>query len=138
MLGNWDINIMIYTAAITLKKYLGNLKENKQERTTAAKPGWIRNLEQKIVSLRRKIAHTELIIKCKQLNTFTTYQRKISARLKRLFGNTKIRTLEYNLKILKQDLKATYKKLFCQPKLNQRKSINKNFFHEPQKFISQI
>ena len=56
----------------------------------------------------------ELIIKCKQLNTFTTHQLKISTKLKQLFGNTKIRTLEYNLKILKQDLKALSKKLSYQ------------------------
>ena len=39
-----------------------NLKENKQEKKPATKPGWIRNLEQKIVSLRFKIAHSELIL----------------------------------------------------------------------------
>ena len=65
------------------------------------KPGWIRNLEQKIVSLRRKIVHTKLIIKCKQLNTFTTHQLNTITKLKRLFGNTKIRNLEFNLNILK-------------------------------------
>ena len=39
-----------------------NLKENKQEKKPATKPGWIRNLKQKIVSLRFKIAHSELIL----------------------------------------------------------------------------
>ena len=73
-----------------------------------------------------------MIIKCKQLNTFTTHQIKISTKLKRLlFYNTKIRTLEYNLKILKQDLKATSKKLSYQSKLNERKSINKKFSINP-------
>ena len=131
MLDYWDINVMLYTAAITLKNHLGDLKETKQEKITVTKPGWIRNLEQKIVSLRRKIAHTEVIIKCKQLNTFPTHQIKISTKLKRLFGNTKIRTLEYNLKILKQDLKATSKKLSYQSKLNEPKSINKKFSINP-------
>ena len=131
MLDYWDINVMIYTAAITLKNYLGDLKENKQEKITATNPGWIRNLEQKIISLRRKIAHTELIINCKQLNTFTPHQRKISSKLKRLLGNTKIRTLEYNLKILKQVLKAISKKLSYQTRLNERKSINKKICIKP-------
>ena len=72
-----------------------------------------------------------MIIKCKQLNTFTTHQRKISTKLKRLFGNTKIRTLECNLKILKQDLKTTCKKLSYQSKLNEQKSINKKFSINP-------
>ena len=122
---------MIYTAAIALKNYLGDLKETKQEKITSTKPGWIKNLEQKIVLLRRKIAHAELIIKCKQLNTFTTHDRKISTKLKQLFSNTKIRTLEYNLKILEQDLKATSKKLSYQSKLNEEKSINKKFSINP-------
>ena len=90
---------MLYTAAITLKNHSGDLKATKQEKITVTKPRWIRNLEQKIVLLRRKIAHTELITKCKQLNTFTTHQLKISTKLKQLFG---IRSLEYNLKILKE------------------------------------
>ena len=63
MLDYWDINVMIYTAAITLKNYLGDLKETKQEKITVTKLGWTRNLELKVVSLRCKIAHTELIIK---------------------------------------------------------------------------
>ena len=71
--------------------------------------------------------HTELIIKCKQLNTFIAHQLKISAKLKRSFSNDKIKTVEYNLKILKQDLKATSKKLSYQSKLNKQKSINKKF-----------
>ena len=71
MLDYWSINVIIYMTAITLKNYLGDLKETKQEKITATKPGWIRNLEQRTVSLRRKILHTELIIKCEQLNTFT-------------------------------------------------------------------
>ena len=73
-----------------------------------------------------------MIIKCKQLNTFTTQQLRISTKLKRLFGNTKIRTLEYNLKILKQDPKATSKRLSYQSKLNEWKSINKTFSINPE------
>ena len=84
-----------------------------------------------------KIGHNELIIKCKQLNTFTSHQLKISTKLKQLFGNTKIRTLEYNLKILKQDLKALSKKVSYQSKLNERNPSVK-MFHQPQKCISQI
>ena len=122
---------MLHTAAITLKNYLGDLNETKQEKIKVTKPGWIRNLEQKIVSLRRKIAYTELIVKCKQLNTFTTHQLKISTKLKVLFGNTKIRTHEYNFKILKLDLKATSKKLSYQSNLKERKAINKKFSINP-------
>ena len=85
-----------------------------------------------------KIGHNELIIKCKQLNTFTTHQLKISTKLKQLFGNTKIRTLEYNLKILKQDLKALSKKLSYQSKLNERKSISKNVPSAPKMYITNV
>ena len=126
MLDYWDINVMLYTTVITLKNHLGDLKETKQEKITVTKPGWIRNLEEKIVSQRHKIVHTEVFANCKKLNIFTTHQIKISTKRKPLFRNTKIRTLEYSLKILKQDLKATSKKLSYQSKLNEWKS---NIFH---------
>ena len=42
-----------------------------------------------------------------------------------------LKSLEYNLKILKQDLKATSKKLSYQSKLNKWKSINKKFSINP-------
>ena len=117
---------MLYMAAITLKNHSGDLKATKQEKITVTKPRWIRNLEQKIVLLKRKIVHTELITKCKQLNTFTTHQLKTSTKLKQLFG---IRSLEYNLKILKEYLKATSKRLSYQSKLNEWKSIGKPSIH---------
>ena len=72
-----------------------------------------------------------MLIKCKQLNTFTTHHHKISIKLKPLFSNTKIKTLEYNLTVLKQDPIATSKKLSYQSKLNEQKSINKNFSINP-------
>ena len=73
---------MLYTVANALKNYFSDLKEIKHEKITVTKPGWIRNLEQKTLSLRRKIAHTDLIIKCKHLNSFTIHQLKISTKLK--------------------------------------------------------
>ena len=130
------IDVMLSMAAITLKTHLGDLKETKQEKITVTKPGWIINLDQRIVLLRRKIAHTELIIKYKQ--PFTTHQLKISTKLKQLFGNTKIRTLEYNEKILKQDLEATSNKLSYKPKLNERKSINKTFSINPKNIYRKL
>ena len=37
MLHYWDINVMIYMAAIFLKNYLGDLKENKQNNSNRAR-----------------------------------------------------------------------------------------------------
>ena len=116
MLDYWEINVMLDTAAITLKKYLGGLKQTKQEKNNNSKTRMDKNsrTENSITNTAREITHTELTIKCKQVNTFTTHQIKISTKLKQLFGNSKIRTLEYDLKILKQDFKATSKKLSYQ------------------------
>ena len=116
MLDYWEINVMLDTAVITLKKYLGGLKQTKQEKNNNSKTRMDKNsrTENSITNTAREITHTELTIKCKQVNTFTTHQIKISTKLKQLFGNSKIRTLEYDLKILKQDFKATSKKLSCQ------------------------
>ena len=79
-----------------------------------------------------------MVIKCKQLNTFTTHQLTISTKLKGLFGNTKVRTLEYNLKIPKQDLKATSKKLSYQLKLNEKNSINEKIFLHQKMYIANL
>ena len=45
MLDYWEINVMLYTAAITLKNHSGDLEETKQQKITVTKPGWVRNLE---------------------------------------------------------------------------------------------
>ena len=39
ILDYWDINVMLYMAAITVKNNLGDLKKTKQEKTTVTKPG---------------------------------------------------------------------------------------------------
>ena len=49
MLDHSDINAMLYTAAITLKKLFRWFKGNQTRKTTVTKPGWIGNLKQKIL-----------------------------------------------------------------------------------------
>ena len=47
------------------------------------------------------------------------------------YGNTKQRTLDFKLTLLKQELKATCKKLKTQKRNHERKSINRRFFNNP-------
>ena len=49
-----DINVLLYTAAVTTKEYLNDLNEKYTEKSPKAKvPQWIINLEEKIIRLRR-------------------------------------------------------------------------------------
>ena len=51
-------------------------------------------------------------------------------RLKNIFGNTKVRTLSYNLNLLKHELKTTSVGLISE-KTNERKRINRQFTSKP-------
>ena len=47
-----DINVLLYTAAVTTKEYLNDLSKKYTEKTPKAKmPQWITNIEDKSVSL---------------------------------------------------------------------------------------
>ena len=120
-----DINCLIYTSAVTAK---GDTNNQRKERT---EPKWLTSLQNKIDSIRRNIAHIELILKCKETNTFSRKQLKICKRLRKKFGNTKKGNLVYRQKLLKNELKATSTKLKYQRKVSERKRINRLFTQNP-------
>ena len=77
-----DINIVIYSAAVTIKKHLKDVKYAKLPKEELAEPKWIQNLDNKIKRLRRDISHTQLILSCSVNNSYTEHQRRIRERLR--------------------------------------------------------
>ena len=64
-----DINTAIYSAAVTMKEHLKDVKYAKVRKEGLAEPKWIQNLDNKIKRLRRDISHTQLILSCSVNNS---------------------------------------------------------------------
>ena len=80
-----DINTVIYSAAITIKEHLNDVKYAKVCKEKLVEPKWIQNLENKIKQLRRDISHTQLILTCSINNSYTEHQCRICERLRYKF-----------------------------------------------------
>ena len=68
-----DTNTIIYSAAVTIKEHLKDVKYAKVHKEEPAEPNWIQNLENKIKRLRRDISHTQLILLCSVNNSYTEH-----------------------------------------------------------------
>ena len=95
--------------------------------------------EDSINRMRKEIGQIHTLINCKKSNTFTAHEltahelilKRKAYTFQKKYGNTKARTLEYKLALLKHDLKATCTKFnYIKPK-HQRKTINKTFSKDP-------
>ena len=126
-----DINTVIYSAAVTIKEYLKDVKYAKVRKEEPAEPKWILNLDNKIKRLRRDISHTQLILSCSVNNNYTEHQRRIRERLRYKFGNVKRDTLVYRVKLLTQELKATSSKVSYHRKKIQQDRINRLLAKKP-------
>ena len=73
-----DINVLLYTAAVTTKEYLKDLSKKYTEKNPKAKMlQWITDIEDKIIRIRRTIGHLTTIINCKKTGIFTNHQKKL-------------------------------------------------------------
>ena len=70
------IDNVIYSAAIAIKTYLSDLSEKKNRRETPKRPKWLSNLNQKVIKLRKTIAHINVVLECKRSTNFTRHQLK--------------------------------------------------------------
>ena len=84
----------------------------KQENTNQKqeKPKWILNLEKNVERIRTEIALVLVIINWQNKGKFIKQQKSILHRLTKKFGNTKMRTLETKLALLKQNLRSNSEK----------------------------
>ena len=115
------IKSLIYSSAVTVKKYLNNTTLKASNHRTFMETKWVVQFTTTINRIRRDIAHIELIQKCKQMNSYTANQKRIRNRLIRKYRNIKQHTSTYHIKCLKQELKATSSRLNCQKKVSERK-----------------
>ena len=128
----FDINVLLYTAAVTTNKHKGYLKENTNQRPKTYKPPkWITNIENKTNNLRKTIEQLTIVINRKKTERFTKHQKTLRENFRKKYGNTKQKTLDFKLTLLKQELKATCKKLKTQKRNHERKLINRRFFNNP-------
>ena len=139
LIGYWVLNVSVYTAAYTIKQYVGELKttapsQNKMKET----PKWIKNIENSIKNTRKFIGKLTTVIACKKSNTCSKNQKLLKDMFEKQFGNTKLRTLEYKLELYKQKLKASCAKLKYQKILYQRKVINCQFTNNPRQVFRQM
>ena len=62
----WDINVMQYTTGITLISQHSKLREKKTGKKDNKTNGWMVNIMNKINSIRWKLSHINLIMKCRK------------------------------------------------------------------------
>ena len=128
----WDINVCLYSAAVTCLREMNQLRELTP--TTKNKPKflrWLTQLEESIIYLRKTIGQLTVIIKCKKTNTFLKHQKSLLKKFRKKFRNTTMTNFESKLYISKQKLKAKSEKLKYHKKLFERKSINHRFNCDP-------
>ena len=102
----WDINYIIYVAAITRKEFNNDVISSppKPNNDRNQMPKLITQLEVSITNPRRNIEQLKVVIKCKQENKFTKHQRNLFEKFCNKFVNTRASSLSYKLTMLKQDL----------------------------------
>ena len=67
-------------------------------------PKWTANIENKINNFRKTIGKLTTVINCKKTERFAKYQKKLRKNFRKKFSNTKQRTLDFKLTLLKQEL----------------------------------
>ena len=128
----WDINVSIYTTAVTIEPELNDLKEiNRNINASNTSPRWMIKFEDSINRMRKDIGQIHTLIRCKKSNTFTAHQLSLKHKFQKKYGSTKTRTFIYNLALLKHDLKATCTKFKYSKRKHQRKTLNRSFSKDP-------
>ena len=73
-IDHWDINYIIYVAAITCKEFNNGVILSPSKLKRNQTPKWTTLAKASITNARRNIAQLEVVIKCKQENKFTKHQ----------------------------------------------------------------
>ena len=125
------IDNVSYSVAIAITTYLSDLSEKKKCRETPKRLKYLRNVDKKLIKLRKTIAHFNVVLECKRSNNFSRQQLKVKENLHQKFGKTKSSNLYSKLNILKQEIKALLFKIRYQEKKYERNRINRKFTYNP-------
>ena len=131
MVSFWDINATIYVAAVTSQTILNDLRIAKPVAERRVKLGWVRQLEHRIDSLRRKISQISVVLRCMEDGEFTSHQKHLKLKFKKMFGSGRKATLAYKLQLFKHELRACSETLKYKHKQINRKTINYRFSTDP-------
>ena len=71
------------------------------------------------------------VINCKKTERSTKHKKILKDNFRKKDSNTKQRTLDFKLTLLRQELKATCKKSKTQKRNQEKKSINRKFINNP-------
>ena len=120
----WKINVMQYSAVLTLLQHHNQLKENSPPKK---KPRWLESQQRKVNS-RRKILYINLILQRRNHNArLTKHQGKVQLKLKTWYRSTKTSTIISKVTDLKDKLNVTNQYIKNKKTLAERSSINKKF-----------
>ena len=120
----WEINLTLYAAAVSVKQCTNNLKQTEREPIRKnSSAGWIKQLEHSIERIRKDIAQLNVGIECKKTNTYSKHQLKLKQVFTKRYGDFRLKTLQFKLSILYQNLKARSTKLKYHKRRIKRKSI---------------
>ena len=125
------LNNYIYSAAVSVNQYLGQLIENKEGNTKKQTelPKWLNHLQESINRTWRNIAHIITIKECRIKNQYTKIQIKLKDCLRKKFGDIKQTSLDY--KLVKHDLKAKSEKMKHHKIMIETKHLNRKFACDP-------
>ena len=123
----WKINVMQYTTAVTLLARHGKLHERRNNQGKRKTTGWILNYENRVNAIRRKLAHVQVILNCKDNVKLMKKQYVIKEKLRNLYGSTKrAKMLEVQAN-LKHELKVQARILYDKKLIAERQRINTLF-----------
>ena len=108
----------------------GKIEKNKYFEKQNSKPGWKIHIEQKIEVISKSIVYIDVILKCKNEETYTKHQ-LIIERLKKWYRRTSRENLESVRGELKHELTTYTSKLKKRRTVEQRDRINKEFSLNP-------
>ena len=97
----------------------------------STKPKWLIQLEVSINNVRKQIGQLTTVIECLNKGMFTKHQNRLKQIYTKKYGNSKRKTFEYKLSMLKQSLRAKTTKLKYKNRMFEWKKINNKFMKSP-------
>ena len=114
----WEINVTLYTAAVSVKQYTNELKQIKREpiRKNLVPAGikQLKNSTERILNV---------MIECEKTNIYSKHQLKLKQIFIKRYGDFRLKTLQFRLSILYHNLNAKSTKLKYNKRRIERKSI---------------
>ena len=100
------------------------MRERKNDQGKRKTPGWILSYENRVNAIRRKLAHVQVILNCKDSTKLTKKQYGIKEKLRNLYGNTKRASMLEVQANLKHELMVQARILYDKKLIAERQRIN--------------